>query len=1560
VEIVRDKESILLLGTSSAIFHFFGKEVVPMADVDEVVLSRNTGHDIEFALRWDYIEGIDPVDLDAQAVMFDESGRVADAAFYNQLSACGGSVTHSGDNRSGHGEGDDENIKVDFDKLSPNIKAIALVVTAYSGGTFECVRTATIEIRDLASGEEPKSLGQVVVGGGGENTALLLCVIYLPLESGSDWHLKKIGGVTDGRHFQECLPAVRQVVDSFLDPEKTHCRLLNADKIFLMHKMDVAQIPAELDQIALGLGWTTKNQDKLDLDASCLFMGDDLNCSEEWTLYFGNKRLPGAVHGGDNQSGHGEGDDERLEFTLSKIPAHINHLALTVNIFSSNRSFSEVVDSYVRLLGHEDRVLAVFNLDDSLSARGVCFGALSRKGPSQWEFKALGGEVRGMRGKDPECVEDVRKLLEASVVTSSPAAENNVETLDTNSLSTHEEEFSDESIGSEIEFSDADPPDSDVDSRTSEPSSPANSSTGPSPAIDDPVGDEPIGDPPDSDVGGRTSESSLPENSSTGPSTAPDDPVGDEPIGDTPDSDTGGRTSDSSLPENSSTGLSTAPDQIVRRRAEAFAKLWDRCRLRSYFREWTFFTFFCRQTKVTRLIALIAQSHRASLAISMNTWGYALTTDETGPTPGTADMKNQVQGQDQSEVSNAAFADFDDSFTSINSAPDETGPTSGTPDINSQVQGQDQRELSDFDDSFTSVNSAPDERDQTGRPTPNVRNQEQRAQNEVSNAASADVDDSFSSFHSTLDETGQSSDMPKPSAFFEDFEEPTPSNDTPGFNPLQESHSPHTNLDQSMVSDDTGFPEFEQGQNIADTDPAFPEFDSNLSQTASQTPGLPLDQEGNEFADDHLADLEGISDDQHTAQQEHATAESVPPVPFKGARTSSVTGGRRRMLTKDFTFTMHRRDMATIPPDWRELTFGLGWTADTGVDLDSSCILIDKEFRSSAEWILYFDNQVLPGAKHLGDNRTGEGAGDDERILVNLSKIPDHIHHLAFTINIYSEDKFFGDIPSCYIRMLGDEDEVLTMLKLEHLGDATSVLASVLSRQQEDRWSFQAVGRPVGGRRGTDRECVLDVQAYFKGLAEAEVNEADSPTAPTLVVANAAVHSPALPPPPDPLAHSVPPQQVEANKMTKDQARVWVADFYQQHNPEKLASLDVLLEKFQGSYESLIESLQAKYRAGNPRTPSHSHTQPPPPPTTEEEGKMTEQEAREFLTEFYRQRNPDKLHTIDKLLSKYRGNYKELVASVKEKYGMSDGAAATSPLSSPSGGLMTKEQAHKWITDFYQVHNPEKLEDPSTIDYILQQYEGQYHVMCDHLKQKYPTQQPENQTPESGIFAQAMSEGSGPNQESASQPRRRSRSRSGTRSRNTSHSATPPNDEGIGVFAKAMNNQAPVQTSMQAPEEEVSQSMKEPREGWRCPQCTLANAPSSHTCEACGSFNPAKNPIQEVWSCLHCTLTNPPIATECQACHAPKSSNQNPRGVFLEAMGAGFPETGSGGISPEDAGSESSFYSDSDEDGASGSRVRDDETSGTRPKSPGAAFTQQMRDLSYRTKIKCSKSCSVS
>lgn len=100
-------------------------------------------------------------DLDASAFLLGANGKIANDrnfVFYNNLQSADGSVNHTGDNRTGEGEGDDESIEINFSKLSSDIKEIVIVVTIHEASArrqnFGMVRNAFMRLVNQSNDKE--------------------------------------------------------------------------------------------------------------------------------------------------------------------------------------------------------------------------------------------------------------------------------------------------------------------------------------------------------------------------------------------------------------------------------------------------------------------------------------------------------------------------------------------------------------------------------------------------------------------------------------------------------------------------------------------------------------------------------------------------------------------------------------------------------------------------------------------------------------------------------------------------------------------------------------------------------------------------------------------------------------------------------------------------------------------------------------------------------------------------------------------------------------------------------------------------------------------------------------------------------------------------------------------------------------------------------------------------------------------------------------------------------------------------------------------------------------
>lgn len=97
--------------------------------------------------------GKEDIDLDASCVLLDERANVIDIAWFHQLRSQCGAVKHHGDNLTGAGEGDDEQITIELKKLPKSVKHLAITVNSYSGQSFNEIENAFCRVMDQTDTE---------------------------------------------------------------------------------------------------------------------------------------------------------------------------------------------------------------------------------------------------------------------------------------------------------------------------------------------------------------------------------------------------------------------------------------------------------------------------------------------------------------------------------------------------------------------------------------------------------------------------------------------------------------------------------------------------------------------------------------------------------------------------------------------------------------------------------------------------------------------------------------------------------------------------------------------------------------------------------------------------------------------------------------------------------------------------------------------------------------------------------------------------------------------------------------------------------------------------------------------------------------------------------------------------------------------------------------------------------------------------------------------------------------------------------------------------------------
>ena len=162
-----------------------------------------------------------------------------------------------------------------------------------------------------------------------------------------------------------------------------------------------------LKKIIVGLGWDPRSTDgaTFDLDGSAFLLKNDgkVRGDSDFIFYNNLKSTDGSVvHTGDNTTGEGEGDDERIEIDLSRVPADIDRISVTVTIHDADarrQNFGMVSKAFIRCLNAEgEKEIARYDLsEDSSTETAMIFGEIYRYN-GEWKFKAIGQGFNGGLG----------------------------------------------------------------------------------------------------------------------------------------------------------------------------------------------------------------------------------------------------------------------------------------------------------------------------------------------------------------------------------------------------------------------------------------------------------------------------------------------------------------------------------------------------------------------------------------------------------------------------------------------------------------------------------------------------------------------------------------------------------------------------------------------------------------------------------------------------------------------------------------------------------------------------------------------------------------------------------------------------------------------------------------------------------------------------------------------------------------------------------------------------------------------------------------------------------
>ncbi|WP_282691639.1 TerD family protein [Streptomyces sp. CC208A] len=196
----------------------------------------------------------------------------------------------------------------------------------------------------------------------------------------------------------------------------------------------------------------------------------------------------------------------------------------------------------------------------------------------------------------------------------------------------------------------------------------------------------------------------------------------------------------------------------------------------------------------------------------------------------------------------------------------------------------------------------------------------------------------------------------------------------------------------------------------------------------------------------------------------------APPTPAPAPAAAAPAGTGKINLDKGRVSLQKNQTVSLVKggrPLLSQVKMGLGWEPayrGRDIDLDASVIAYGPQ-RNHLDSCYFGKLTILGGAiRHSGDNLTGEGAGDDEVITVDLGRLPADATGLVFTVNSFSGQKF-TEVAKAYCRLLdAATGEELVRFDLTSAEPQTGVMMAKLIKQFSGEWEMTAMGEFVKSR----------------------------------------------------------------------------------------------------------------------------------------------------------------------------------------------------------------------------------------------------------------------------------------------------------------------------------------------------------------------------------------------------------------------------------------------------------------------------------------------------------------
>jgi len=157
-----------------------------------------------------------------------------------------------------------------------------------------------------------------------------------------------------------------------------------------------------------------------------------------------------------------------------------------------------------------------------------------------------------------------------------------------------------------------------------------------------------------------------------------------------------------------------------------------------------------------------------------------------------------------------------------------------------------------------------------------------------------------------------------------------------------------------------------------------------------------------------------------------------------------------------------------------KFTVGLGWDTNNSAtgsafDLDASVFILGQNNKLIAdEYLVFYNNSKSPDEAviHTGDNLTGEGAGDDEQIKIDLTKINAAASDICIVVTIHEAEERkqnFGQVRNSFIRIMDEQGNELLKYELDEDFSIETAVEFGRIYNRNGQWKFEAVGAGMKG-----------------------------------------------------------------------------------------------------------------------------------------------------------------------------------------------------------------------------------------------------------------------------------------------------------------------------------------------------------------------------------------------------------------------------------------------------------------------------------------------------------------